>query len=114
MLGKRESRVMRPSNIRLVVWSVATSALVNAFLVSSAFAGSAGGNKSVYVRVADLVAAPPGYIANQMFAPKQHTASAFALAAIGSLACSFLFYSVVSWLILRTLVQIQSARDRAS
>jgi hypothetical protein len=113
MLGKRESRMIKPSNIRLLFWSVATSALVNAFLISSAFASGTGGKKSLYVRLADLVAAPPGYISNQMFAPKEHTASAFATAALASLTCSFFFYAVVSWLILRTVLLLQSARARA-
>jgi hypothetical protein len=106
--------VIKPSNIRLLFWSVASSALVNAFLISSAFASGAGGKKSLYVRLADLISAPPGYIANQMFAPSEHTASAFATAATASLVCSFFFYGVVSWLILRTLLMIQSARAKAS
>ena len=91
-----------PSKIRPYFGSIAISALVNAFLLSSAFVTSAGGNKSPYVRLANLVAAPPGYVASRMFAPKEHSSIAFMAVAVASLAFSFLFYAVVSWLILRT------------
>jgi uncharacterized membrane protein YdbT with pleckstrin-like domain len=105
--------MMKPSNTHVMLWSIAGSGLVNAFLFSSAFAGSAGGKKSLFVRLADMVAAPPGFIATQMFAPKEHTSSAFAAAAVASLICSFLFYAIVFWLILHALLLFQSTSARA-
>ena len=101
-----------PSKIRPYFWSIAISGLVNAFLLSSAFVSSAAGNKSPYVRLADLVAAPPGYVTSRVFVPQEHSAIAFIAAAIASLAFSFLFYAVVSWLILRTLLLLHSSRAR--
>jgi len=103
----------RPSNVRILFWSIATSGLVNAFLLSSAFASGAGGKKPLYVRLADLVAAPPGYIAIHVFSPREHTSSAFISAAIASLVCSILFYAVASWVVLRILFLLPSRHARA-
>jgi len=107
---QERSSMKRLSNLRVFFWSIAISGILNGFLLSSAFIDSAGGKKSLYVRLADLVAAPPGYIANQMFAPKEHTAGAFIAAAIASLVFSIFFYTVVSWMILRVLQLLQSVR----
>jgi hypothetical protein len=74
---RERRRMKRSSNLRVFFWSIAISGLVNAFLLSSAFAGGAGDKKPLYVRLADLIAAPPGYIVNQVFAPKEHATGAF-------------------------------------
>ena|SRR5215469_4699067 len=92
----------KPSRVRVLQWSAAASALINLFLVSSAFVGGA---KSNYLKLANTIAAPPGLIASRFLAPKEHSAGAFVDAAVGSLICSFLFYAVVCWLLIQAVLQ---------
>jgi len=107
-IEQRRGQVKSPSNFRMFFWSIAGSGLVNAFLLSSAFAAGAGGKRSLYVRLADMVAAPPGYITDLLFTPKEHSLSALLSGAAVSLACSILFYTLISWLVLRILLPLQS------
>lgn len=88
----------------LVLKAVAFSALLNLCLVLSEFAAvPKGGDRSLFVRIADAIAAPPGLISQIAFAPKQHTVHAFVLAAAESLICSFVFYALVAWAVLELL-----------
>jgi len=82
---------------RSVLLAVALSALLNLLLALSAFAGVRKGERNLFGRIADAIAAPPGIIANALFAPKQHSVHAFAFAAVMSLICSFVFYALLIW-----------------
>ena len=59
------------------------------------------------MRISDAIAGPPGLFVG-VFAPKQHTASAFALAVFESLFFSLLFYTGASWMILKCAVMISA------
>ena len=88
----------------LVLKAVAFSALLNLFLVLSEFAAAPkGGDRSLFVQIADAIAAPPGLVAKMAFAPKQHTVNAFVVSAAESLICSFVFYVLLAWAVLKLL-----------
>ena len=100
----------KPSNMRVLIWSAATSVAVNLFLISSAFVG---GTNSIYVKAADAVAGPPGILQNHLIGPPmEHSQSAFALTAFSSLVCSIVFYFVVPYLLLQAFVQLSYFASR--
>ncbi|HWG20673.1 MAG TPA: hypothetical protein VG225_09085 [Terracidiphilus sp.] len=90
----------------LLRWSVASSAVINAFMISAAVVGP----NTLYRKVADAIAAPPGIVANRFFAPREHSVSAFLGAALLSLAFSFVFYGAVSWILVRGFIRLRSLR----
>jgi len=83
-----------------------SSVIINAFLFSAA----AFGPNTLYRRIADTVAAPPGVVANRFFEPREHSAGAFIIAALLSLAFSFVFYGVVSWIVVQSFLRLNSLR----
>ncbi len=97
------SRIARP-----LVWSVVASGIVNLFLISSAFVSGAG---SIYVKVADAIAAPPGCISNRLFAPNEHSLGAFVGASLGSLIFSFLFYAIISYALIYAALRFRQWRS---
>jgi len=64
--------------------------------------------KSMYVKAADAIATPPGVIANRFFAPKEHSTHAFVAAALSSLVCSFLFYMIVFYALIESILWLKS------
>jgi hypothetical protein len=75
------------------------SLILNSFIALSAlFAGLQ--ELSPLTKVADYLAAPPGIIAERMFAPTQHTLNSFVFAMVLSLIFSILFYAAICWAIL--------------
>jgi hypothetical protein len=91
------------AHLRLMMYALGFSALLNLFLVLSQFAGLERSRFGWLLRLTDAVAYPPGLIAKLLVTPKQHTVHAFAMAATESLLCSFLFYALVLWLLLEVL-----------
>jgi hypothetical protein len=100
--------MLKTGNARPLVWSVIASGIVNSFLISSAVVSGAG---SIYVKVADAIAAPPGFISNRLFVPKQHSTNAFVAAALGSLVFSFLFYAIISFALIYAARRLRSWRN---
>lgn len=94
---------------RVLLWSVLSSAVINAFLFSAA----AVGPHTLYRRIADMIAAPTGVVANRFFAPREHSASAFIVAALLSLAFSFVLYWIVSWIVMQGFLRLRSLRSHA-
>lgn len=86
------------------------SFLLNLGLALSAVYPGSQGSPSLLARIADIIAAPPGAIAKLAFSPQQHTADAIIVAAAESLACSFLFYLLIAWVILKGANGIRRAR----
>jgi hypothetical protein len=85
---------------RLILKALMISVALNCvLLVMSVFGGSPEGG-SLVARIADAIAAPPGAIAQRVFAPKKHSVGAFVAAATESLAWSIIFYAIVALLIL--------------
>ena len=66
------------------------------------FAGNAQSN-SAFVKVSDAIAAPAGVFAGA-FAPHEHTLGAFTSAALALLTVSFLFYALISWLVIEASI----------
>jgi len=93
----------RAAHLRLTLYALGLSALLNLFLVVSQFAGLERGRFGWLLRLTDAIAYPPGLVAKFLFAPKQHTVHAFALAATESLLCSLLVYTLLLWLFLEFL-----------
>jgi hypothetical protein len=91
------------SHVRFVFRAIAISALLNLCLVLSEFAGLQREKYGLFLHTTDAIAAPPGVIARVLFAPKQHTVHAFALAAAESLVCSFVFYALLIWMLFELL-----------
>ena len=91
-------------------WALIVSGLLNAFLISSAFVTPSNAVASLYLRAANWVAAPPGYFANKMFVPRQHTAISFITSGLESLCLSFFLYAAIVWAVLRVILLVQSAR----
>jgi hypothetical protein len=89
----------------LITRSIVISTAINVFLLSSAFVG---GRDSICVKTANAIAAPPGVIANRFLAPEGHSVGAFVYPALLSLAFSFLFYGIVSWLFVQAIVRLKS------
>jgi hypothetical protein len=100
--------MLKTGNARTLVWSAVTSGIVNSFLISSAVVS---GPRSIYVKVADAIAAPPGFISNRLFVPKEHSTDAFVATALGSLIFSFLFYAIMSFFLISAVRRLRSWRD---
>jgi hypothetical protein len=94
---------------RVLWWSVVSSVVINAFLFSAA----AVGPNTLYRRIADTIAAPTGVVANRFFAPREHSAGAFIVAALLSLAFSFVLYGIVSWIVVQGLLRLNSLRHHS-
>jgi hypothetical protein len=94
---------------RHLAWSAALSAVINGFLVCSAFFGP----NTFVGSISDAVAAPPAIIANRFLTAKEHSASSFIGAAGLSLLFSFVFYWAISWLFVQALALLRSWRDNA-
>jgi hypothetical protein len=92
---------------RLLFKAIAISLILNFGLALSSLFYN-GQEPSVLSRVADAVAAPPGVVANWIFAPKQHSYPAFLKAMVGALLCSVVFYAVVAWGVLRFISYLRS------
>jgi hypothetical protein len=75
--------------LRMYSWALIVSGLLNAFLISSAFVTPSNAVASLYLRAANWVAVPPGYFANKIFVPRQHTAISFITSGLESLCLSF-------------------------
>ena len=95
---------------RLLFKAFIISLILNSGLAFLAFYDNAQ-KPSVLTRIADAVAAPPGVIANFIFAPKQHSYPAFVKAVVGALLCSVVFYAVVTWAV---LILVSYLRSRAT
>jgi len=93
----------KATHLRLGIDAFGLSALINLCLVLSQFAGLERDRYGWLLRVTDAVAYPPGLIAKFLFAPKQHTVHAFAVAAMESLLCSLLVYALLLWFVLKWL-----------
>jgi hypothetical protein len=91
-------------------WALIVSGLLNAFVISSAFVTPSNVVAALYLRIANWVAAPPGYFADKMFVPRQHTAIAFITSALESTCLSFFLYAAVTWAVLRVILLLHSAR----
>ena len=100
--------MLKTGNARTLVWSVVSSGIVNSFLISST---AVGGPRSIYVKVADAIAAPPGFISNRLFVPKEHGTNAFVAGALGSLTFSFFFYSLIFFFLICAIRRLRSFRD---
>jgi hypothetical protein len=107
----RVDRMLKTGNARALVWSVVASGIVNSFLLSSAVVGGA---ESIYVKVADAIAAPPGFISNWLFVPKEHSTNAFVAGALGSLIFSFLFYAVISYALIYAVQLLRSVGNNVA
>ena len=70
-------------------WALIVSGLLNAFLISSAFVTPSNVVASLYLRIANWVAAPSRYFAEKMFVPRQHTAIALITSGLESVCLSF-------------------------
>jgi hypothetical protein len=101
---------MTPRRDRHLLKAVTISVFVNVGLALSAFYPGSPRKPSLLARIADVVAAPPGAISQLLFSPQQHTAHAFIVAAAESFVCSFVFYLLVAWIILRGATGIKHAR----
>ena len=99
---------------RTLKMALTGAALVNAFMISSAWFARPDGPQPIYVRIADAFAAPPGYVAMKLNHPSQHTVSAYITALVLSLACSFLFYAAVCWILIRAVMMLRSRRMQQS
>jgi hypothetical protein len=73
--------------------AIIASAIINGSLILSAFTPES----SLYTRIANAIARPPGVIIDGLFIHTQHTLPSFAAAALGSLLCSIVFYFVVAF-----------------
>jgi hypothetical protein len=101
-----------PPAHRLIFKAIAISLILNCGLALSAFLYNAQ-RPSVLSRVADALAAPPGVIANWIFAPKQHSYPALVTAMLGALLCSIVFYTAVTWGVLKLIAYLRSVtQDR--
>jgi len=89
----------------LLAKAVGASLLINLAMFLMAIPGSRTQLGQIFVKISDAIAVPPGLFVD-VFAPKQHIASAFALAMLESLLFSLLFYAAASWLILKCAVMI--------
>jgi hypothetical protein len=92
---------------RHVVHAVAASLFINIVMIILPIAGVGPRTSLIFIKISDAIAAPPGIFVN-IFAPKEHSVSAFALAASESLVISILFYFAILWLILECVAQITS------
>jgi hypothetical protein len=96
-----------PTNLgpqsRLLLKALALSVALNVVMIVLSALGGVPGGGSLVQRIADALAAPPGAIAQRVFAPKEHSAGAFAAAAAESLAWSIFFYGIVAWVILESV-----------
>lgn len=97
-------------HVRFMFRAIFLSAILNLCLVLSGFAGVEKSRSPILLRATNAIAAPPGVIARALFAPKQHTVQAFALAAAESLVCSFVLYALFFW----TLFELSNVLRRYS
>ena len=84
---------------RLFFQAITVSLFLNIVMVSLPLL-TPDRSHSLFTRVSDAIAIPPGKAAGMAFAPKQHTTNAFVLASLESFLFSIVFYTVVAWLIL--------------
>jgi hypothetical protein len=87
----------------LAVKAVLISLALNAGMVVAALLGSLFGERSLLTRVSDLVAAPPGLIAERAFQPRDHSAGALIVSMSASLTFSIVFYAVIVLAILEAV-----------
>jgi hypothetical protein len=95
---------------RILLKAVIISVILNCGMVLMSLPGHSPTGTSAMVRIADAIAAPPGLIAERIFAPREHSVGAFIAAAAESLAFSVIFYAVVALVILGAASWIQLGR----
>jgi hypothetical protein len=95
--------VSLPPQCRLALKALAASVVVNGVMMVMSVLGGSRGSGSLALRISDTIAAPPGAIAQRIFAPKEHSVGAFVAAATESLVLSIVFYLIVAWVILEAV-----------
>ncbi|MGA2169605.1 MAG: hypothetical protein ABSG62_15460 [Terracidiphilus sp.] len=90
---------------RQFVQAVVASLFINIVMIILPIAAVGPRTSLIFVKISDAIAAPPGIFVN-IFAPKEHSAIAFMLAASESFVFSILFYTAILWLILECVSQI--------
>jgi hypothetical protein len=100
---------------RILTASMISVALNGVLIVLSLLA--LGENRSVAGRIADAIAAPPGKVAEQIFAPavqifapKDHSIGTFLLGAAASLLWSIVFYAMIAMLALEWRSSVDKRR----
>ena len=87
---------------RQIMSALLISMIINLGMILLSFSdGLPGGQVGVWI--SDALAAPAGVVADRVFAPKEHTVTAFIGAAAASLAFSICFYTVVALLLLKVI-----------
>ena len=94
-----------------IAWAFTGSALINAFLFSSVWFARPNGPQSLYVKIANALAAPPGYIAGKLVRP-EHSLGSYVAFMLLALVISILFYGAVCWIVIRAAAAIRSMRQR--
>lgn len=92
--------MLKYSHGRLLTRALVASVVLNALMIVAGLSGGAQGRTTLWTRLSDVVAAPPGIIIAHCCGPHEHTAGAFVLSMVEATGISILFYGFIAWIIL--------------
>jgi hypothetical protein len=87
---------------RQITRALVISVIINCGMILLSLSGRLPGGQ-VGIRISDALAAPTSIMSGRVFAPKEHTVTAFIGAAAASLAFSICFYAVVALVLLKVI-----------